>query len=451
MKRIITFALCLVMAMGVGLCSGLATVAQAAPPTLNVSAESALLLDANTGEWLFDKGANEKRFPASTTKIMTALLALEKGQLSDMVTCTRDVELTVATWIQLREGEIISLEELLWGLMLPSANDCAIAIAVHLGGSVEGFADMMNAKAAELGMKGSHFVNPNGLHDADHYSTAADLAVLTREAMKHEKFREVVATQSHVIPATNRSGARTVTNSNYLIIDSQSNAHQYYEYATGVKTGYTSPAQGCLVASAEYDGMSLIAVILKDIQSDKFATAAKMFKYGFENFKTIDLAETLERRPIVVDIPNASKDDLLGGAVKLEYRSTSTTYFTVRRDKVQELMDKLDAAVPTYQPGLDTLRAPLYVGQVVGKVEIRFDDITLTADLVCPRDVEENTSLFQPLRNYLSEKSDTLWPVSILSWVAFVLIVVLLAAAIWAGTVALLRARRRSARIRRVR
>ncbi len=222
--------------------------------TLNVVAPSAYLLDTDTGQVLLSKNADEQRAMASTTKMVTALLVLEAGELNTLVTVSARADKEGGSSLGLYFGEIMSRDELLWGLLLKSGNDAAIALAESVSGSVEEFVEDMNVYAAEVGADSTHFANPNGMPDPEHYSTAKDLGVLAEQAMKHSEFRKIVATEKHTIPKTNKFEAREYENHNRLIGN--------YAYATGIKTGFTNNARHCLVSSATKDDINLVAIVL---------------------------------------------------------------------------------------------------------------------------------------------------------------------------------------------
>lgn len=210
-----------------------------------VDAPVALLMDSASGKILYERNAREKRFPASTTKIMTAILALENRKLTDTATVSENAVSTIPysyTIANLQIGEVLTYEQLLLVLMLPSANDAATVIAEDIGGSVEGFASMMNQKAREIGCENTNFVNANGIHHENHYTTAYDLALIGQYAMKNEPFRKIVSSVKYSLPTTEKYDKedRIFTNNNRLINSSSSN---YYQYATGIKTGYTDPAR----------------------------------------------------------------------------------------------------------------------------------------------------------------------------------------------------------------
>lgn len=241
--------------------------------TVEVSAGGVMLMDARTNKVLYAKTAHEKLPMASTTKIMTAILAIESGNLDALVTIPKEAYGVEGSSMYLRLGEQISLRDLIYGLMLVSGNDAAVAIAIHVGGSLAGFAALMNAKAEVLGAHNTHFVTPNGLHDQEHYTTAYDLARIASYAMQNETFREIVGTTYY--RTTTGEITRTVKNKNKILWE--------YEGGNGIKTGYTTAAGKCLVFSAERDGILLVGVVLNC--PDMFPAAKRLLDYGFETYK----------------------------------------------------------------------------------------------------------------------------------------------------------------------
>lgn len=261
MKRIVTALLAAAVC-----CSALPQSAMAAPA---LSATSAILVDGKTGRVLYEKNVDEERAIASITKLMTALVAVESSpDLSQKVTIKREYTLTEGSSMYLKVGETVSLEELLYGLMLVSGNDAALAVAGFCAGDVETFIVWMNRKAAELGMEHTHFSNPNGLSSEDHYSTAADMAKLAIAVMENETLAKIVGTKSIAI------GTRSFTNHNKLL--------WRYEGCVGMKTGYTDKAGRTLVSCAERDGQRLIVVTLND--PNDWEDHAALFDYGFANW-----------------------------------------------------------------------------------------------------------------------------------------------------------------------
>ena len=235
---------------------------------VGTSATAAILMDADSGRVLYEHQADRKMLIASTTKIMTALVALREGNLSDMVTVSREAAYTEGSSMYLKEGEQLSLETLLYGLMLCSGNDAAVAVAQHVGGSVEAFVERMNETARELGMTGTSFANPNGLDHEKHYSTARDMAVLACAAMENETLLRIVSTKSVTV------GGRTMTNHNKLL--------SWQEGCLGLKTGYTKAAGRTLVTCAERNGQRLVAVTLQD--GNDWADHQALFEHGFSAY-----------------------------------------------------------------------------------------------------------------------------------------------------------------------
>lgn len=243
---------------------------------------------------------------ASTTKIMTALIAIENGRLDDIVTVPKEAYGVEGSSMYLMLGEKVSLLDLLYGLMVNSGNDAAIAIAIHIGGNVEGFTELMNKRAEKLGLTNTHFVTPNGLHDKEHYTTAYDLAVIACEAMNNEIFRQLASTSYYT----------TQTGEVKRYLKSKNKLLWQYEGSTGIKTGYTKAAGKCLVFSAERDGMETVGVVLNS--ADIFDDASKILDYGFSSYKmsvlvskgeVVAIAEVTNGRKRLLEL--AAKEDIM--------------------------------------------------------------------------------------------------------------------------------------------
>ncbi|MFC0299394.1 D-alanyl-D-alanine carboxypeptidase family protein [Virgibacillus soli] len=241
-------------------------------PQPTVSAQNAILIEQSTGRVLFEKNAHDQRPIASITKIMTAIIAVESGMMDDMTAASRRAIYTEGSSIYLEQGEKMSIKDLVYGLMLRSGNDAAVAISEHIGGSVEGFVYLMNEKAKWLGMENTSFKNPHGLHEENHYSSAYDMAILMRYAMDNDVFREISGMEMY--KAEKRSYAWR--NKNKLLTS-------YYDACTGGKTGFTKISGRTLVSSAQKNKMDLIAVTLN--ASDDWNDHMGMFEWGFKNFK----------------------------------------------------------------------------------------------------------------------------------------------------------------------
>ena len=246
--------------------------------SVEVSGNNAILLEQSTGRVLFEKDAHEKASIASITKIMTAIIAIESGKMDEKATASRKAIYTEGSSIYLEQGEKMTIEDLVYGLMLRSGNDAAIAISEHIGGSEEGFVHLMNDKAKWLGMTNTNFDNPHGLDSPDHYSTAYDMAILMQYAMQNEEFAKVSSTTDYLA----QSRTYSWQNKNKLLT-------QYYEYCTGGKTGYTRNTGRTLVTSAKKENMQLIAVTLN--APDDWQDHMQMFEWGFEEFSMHPLAQ----------------------------------------------------------------------------------------------------------------------------------------------------------------
>ena len=255
------------------------------PQSPEIAEETGVLMEASTGQVLFDKGMDEIRYPASTTKIMTTLLILENIEdLSQTVTftdvITPDLEPGNST-INAQVGEQLTVEQCLYAIMLASANEVCTQMAVYVAGSVENFVSMMNQRASQLGCQNTHFVNANGLPDPNHYTTAHDLALILAAAIQNEDFCRISGSATYTIPATNMtSSPRNLENSNALINDSE----YHYDGVIAGKTGHTEAAKNTLVTAAARDGMTLVCVVLRSDGENRFIDTVSLFDYGFENF-----------------------------------------------------------------------------------------------------------------------------------------------------------------------
>jgi len=247
---------------------------------LNINGKSAVLIDAASGQVLYDKNKDEQLPPASTTKILTAIIAIESGRLDELVTVGPNPPKVDGTKVYLVEGEQLKLRDLVMAAMIHSANDAALAIAEHLAGSQEEFAKLMNAKARELGAVHSFFVNPHGLSEDGHYTTAYDLALIGRYAMQNETFRQIAA--SKILDWAGQAWQTRLININKMLWN--------YDGSTGVKTGYTTEAKSTIVASADRNNRSYLAVVLGSSGNAIWTDAAALLDYGFTNFQQIKLA-----------------------------------------------------------------------------------------------------------------------------------------------------------------
>lgn len=352
----------------------------------NVYSPACILMDQNSGKILYSKNANTRMYPASTTKIMTAILTLENCKLDDVATASHNAvysipySYSVAT---IQEGEQLTIEQLLNVLLIPSANDAAVVLAEHVAGSVEAFAEMMNNKAIEIGCKGTHFVNPNGVHNEDHYSTAYDLALMGQYAMKFDVFRSIVSKTSYALPATAKYDKtdRMFNTTNDLIKKNYSSSprNYYYEYATGAKTGYTDAAKSCIVATATKGDVSLIAVVLHDSTTDdglsqRALDCKTLFEYGFNNYSV----------KTVVNQSDVAKQITVSGATK-ETESLDLLY----ENSLSGLIPN-DVDVSTCTPNIklsDNIMAPIFEGTKLGTATFDIDGFSYSCNLIASHTV----------------------------------------------------------------
>jgi D-alanyl-D-alanine carboxypeptidase (penicillin-binding protein 5/6) len=304
--------------------------------TGGTSAAGCALLDGETGRVLYQKEGDTPRPMASTTKIMTAVVALENGCLEEKVTITQESVGVEGSSLYLKEGEQLTLEELLYGMLLESGNDAAVAIALHIGGSVEEFVGMMNQKAKELGLKQTHFENPNGLTAEGHQTTPIELGKLTSYALQNETFAQIVSTKEKTISGGD-DGQRYLTNSNKML--------RNYEGAVGVKTGFTKVAGRCLVSAAEREGVQLVCVTLND--GDDWKDHTQLLDWGFSQLKKQELSPEKERT-----LPVAGAGDVTVRLPKVE--------LTLSEEDQVEMVTEL----PRFCYG------PIEEGQVLGQIWI---------------------------------------------------------------------------------
>lgn len=335
-------------------------------------AASAILIEASTGQVIFEKNADQVMYPASTTKILTALLALEFGELDQMCTVSENAitfyEDDVTT-IDLRAGETLPLRDLLYAALVKSANDAANVIAESISGDMNTFVGLMNQAAAVYGCTNTNFTNPNGLHNDNHYTTARDMAMIAMEAMKNETFRQMVATDSYTIPATSQMRSRTVSTSNRLMIPpTEEKANKYYfPDAIGIKTGTTTRAGYCFVGAAERDGVELISVLFFTGENARWADTIKLMNYGFSQYMSVTPIDLYNMNPITVETKNFSLEDTNMGKLPLTCVSTtggSTARIIATPDEIDIMASNLrDTVLIEYTR---EFYAPITAGEVMG-------------------------------------------------------------------------------------
>lgn len=343
----------------------------------DISAECAVVISEQTGEVIFEKNAYSHHSMASTTKIMTSLIAAESGRLNDEITVSKKMTQVEGTSMGLLPGDRVSLYELIYGMLLPSGNDAANATACYLGGNVENFAKIMNSKAKEIGMKNTHFVTPSGLDNEEHYSTAYDMALLGRYAVNNPVIRSVCSKSKATLSYGNPPYRRTLYNHNRLL--------NSYEYALGIKTGFTKKSGRCLVSYAEKNGVGLVAVTLN--APGDWSDHRQMLDYGFS---------VLNFRCVEADIPDTIS--VVGGNVEnLSIKCNSFEYFSLQNKTVtQELY--LDRFV----------YAPIKKGDKIGEVRFYFDGeyigssyISADADVKAVEQKQKEKSFFRKIKERL--------------------------------------------------
>lgn len=346
----------------------------------DIQAEAALLVESTTGQILYQKNIDARRAPASLTKIMTVMLAIESYtagdvSLDDVVTVSSNAYAGITadgSTAGLQEGEELSFLELLYCAMLASANEACNVLAEYLAGDIDSFVDRMNQRAAELGCTGTHFVNTHGMPNDNHYSTAYDLYLITRNAMSLPLFEDIVSVHSHTVPATNLSEARQLTSTNMLL---NPNSRYYYEHASGVKTGHTDAAGYCLISTASNEDRHMISVVLGansvviedgTTQVQSFSETIRLFDWGFENFSYQEILSTMNLvtevpvrlargRSSVVLRPAESISALLANDVDINSAVLTPTVYNVENN--QELF------------------APIDQGTVLGSVSVFLDGV----------------------------------------------------------------------------
>ncbi len=367
------------------------------------SSKAAILIDAATGNTLYAKSENDKVYPASTTKVMTVLLAVEaieagKVSLSDSVTAGKDINIGLSedgSTAGIVPGETMTLESLLYCTMLSSANEACNIIADYIGGDVQTFVGMMNSRAKELGCTGTNYTNTHGLPDNNHYTTAKDMAIIARTAYAHPLFMEICNTAKKTIPATNVASERSLGNTNGLI-NSESELYPgyVYEYAKGMKTGHTSEAGYCLVSSATKDDVSLICVIMGGAAIEKvtttdftnFTDSIAMYNWGFENFSYRDILETTDK---VKDIPVKMGKD----ADFVTVRPETAVKALMANDEDNSSFEQ-NVTIFSEQNGED-LVAPIEAGTELGEISILRDGVIYgTSKLVACSSVDLSYSQF---------------------------------------------------------
>lgn len=349
--------------------------AAAALPPINAS--SAILMDAKTGRVLYEKSAHDRRAQASTTKMMTAIVGIENGSLEDIYTVSENAAHTGGSSMNLSPGEKQSLENLLYGLMLRSGNDAAVAIAENTAGSVEAFVEMMNKKAKEIGAKNTHFMNPHGLDMDEHYSTAYDLALIARYGLSNPTFAQIVKTQKKVVPWPGFEWDRVLYNKNKMLAS--------FEGADGVKTGYTNNAGRTLVSSATRESWQLIAVVMNS--PSMWEESSALLNYGFSEYKPVIFAD---KARIIRSLP-------VKGGVKSFVDAIPGGEVVVPLTKDEEKKAAFKVTLP------ETLEAPVKAGEKLGEASVIINgEVVFSVDLVAKEEIPKKPFFLQIVSNVVS-------------------------------------------------
>lgn len=353
-----------------------------------ISAGAAILMDSSNEKILYSKNEEQKMYPASTTKILTAIIAIEKCDLNDVVTVPYEAVAHIPSGYSiasLQVGEQLTLEQLLNLMMVHSANDAANVIAFHISGSLEDFAVLMNEKVQELNLKNTHFLNPSGMHNDDHYTTAHDLALIMKYCMKNQTFRKIAGLKYCIVPATNKYEERVFNTTNELLIYSNSNvkSNYYYQYAIAGKTGYTTQAKNCLVSVSNKDNLELICVVLStglyaDNLSAKFIDTKTLFDYGYDNY-TIKKLREQGAIATQIDISNGNKE-----TKNLDLLLSDDITAVVKKEELNTEFE------PSIQIN-ENLYAPIKQNEKVGKITYTIDNIEYTSDLIASHSVEKSS------------------------------------------------------------
>ncbi len=379
-KKILIFLFIMIFIFNISISYGVSN-----PP--EISAGAAILLDSSSEKIIYSKNESEKMYPASTTKILTAILTIENCNMDDVVTVPYEAVYSIPSGYSvaaLQPGEQLTVNQLLQVMMVHSANDAANALAYHVSGSIDAFANLMNKKVEELGLTNTHFTNPSGMHNENHYTTAYDLAIIMKYCMKNSTFRNLSSLKYCIIPATNKYDERVFNTTNELLISNNSevSSNYYYKYAISGKTGYTTQAKNCLVSVSNKDDLELICVVLSvglypNNLSAKFVDTKTLFDYGYNNYT---IRKLREKNAIAsqIEIGNATKEtrnlDLL--------ISDDITALVPQDDLETDFSPEIQIQ--------ENLLAPIAQGQIVGKIIYNIDGVEYSSNLIASHSVEKS-------------------------------------------------------------
>lgn len=376
-KKILTILFILILILNISISYGISDAPE-------ISAGAAILIDTSSERILYSKNERDKMYPASTTKILTAILTIENCNLEDVVTVPYEAIASIPSGYSvaaLQPGEQLTVKQLLQVMLVHSANDAANVLAYHVSGSIDAFANLMNQKVLELGLQNTHFTNPSGAHDENHYTTAYDLAIIMKYCMKNSTFRNLSGLKYCKIPATNKYEERVFNTTNELLTNNSS-SNYYYKYAIAGKTGYTTEAKNCLVSVANKDNLELICVLLSaglypNNLSAKFVDTKALFDYGYDNYTIRKLRER----------------DAIATQIEIDKATKETRNLDLLiSDDIIALISQNDLETE-FSPEIkinDNLSLPIAQGQVVGKIIYTIDGIEYSSDLIASHSVEKS-------------------------------------------------------------
>lgn len=341
----------------------------------SISADASIVIDNKTNKVLYSKNENKKMYPASTTKILTAILVIENSNLDDLVTASYDAIMSIPdgySTANIQIDEQLTVEQLLELLLVHSANDAANVLAEFIGGSTDSFVSMMNTKINELGLSDSHFTNVYGMHNEDHYTTAHDLAIIMKYCLKNDTFRKISGQASCSIPPTNKYGTRTYNSTNELLIP---NSSSYYKYLTTGKTGFTSQAKECLVSSAYKDDLELIGVVLGS--NNRFSDTRAIYDYAYSNYSIKIIANGGDIASNIT-ISNATKE---------------TESLNLLLDESIPVLISNSQDISEISPEItlnDNISAPIEEGSILGKIKYTVAGVTYSTNIIAEHNVEKS-------------------------------------------------------------
>lgn len=349
---------------------------------LSIYSDAAILMDSKTGKILYEKNSNEKKYPASTTKILTAIIAIENCNLSDTISASYNAIMSIPSGYsiaEIKENEVLTVEQLLNVFLIHSANEAGYILAEHISGSISNFADLMNQKALEIGCTDTHFTNPSGIQDENHYSTAHDMALIAQYCMKNETFRQIVCKTSYTLEPTDKTPEeRYFVTTNDLL---KTSSEYYYPYCIGIKTGYTSKAKNCLISASQKDGLELITVVLgaeftENGKSARNTDTINLFNYGFENYK---YQEILSKNSVIknVTVKNATKETK---ELPIITENSITSLVPNNID-----LNSLEPIISINE----NIEAPISEGTVIGSIKYNIDGIEYSTNLCAEHSVEK--------------------------------------------------------------